>query len=174
MRDLFIAISGPKGIGKSTFLNELSKKLEGKYSLGGIITLGQKERKFLDVKTQETSRFSEEENEKGFQIGKYLISERSLNFAIKAIENSSESKIIFIDEIGRLESEKEGLYSIAQKLFSSISNSEKIVILGVRQEVVPQLTKLFSISPQEVWIIRERPYRYLLEEVLDFIIAKLG
>ncbi len=170
---MYIVISGPKGIGKSTFLNELSKKLVGKYLLGGIITLGQEERKFLDIKTQETSCFSKEENEKGLQIGKFLISERALNFAIKAIENSSESEIIFLDEIGRLESEKKGLYSAVYKLFSSINKSKKIIILGVRQEVIPQLKKLFLISPQEILIIEGRPYERLLEEVFDFIISEL-
>ena len=173
MKYLIIVISGPKGIGKSTFLFKLSKRLLNKFSLGGVITLGQEERNFLDIKTQKTSSFSDVITKKGIQIGKYFISEKALNFASDAIKHSLETEVIFIDEIGRLEAEQKGLFSDISRFFSSNEISKKIVILGVRQEVVPILSNLFSIHPNVVKMIEERPCEELIEEISNIVIKHL-
>lgn len=172
MKNLFIVISGAIGIGKSTFLSNLSEKLSEKYQVGGFITLGQETKRFVDLKTKEISLFREEEDKKGIRIGKYFIANRALNFVSKTLDDVSNLDIIFVDEIGKLESKKEGLFDTISKMFSVIIK-EKIVILGVRQEIVNQLTDLFSIYPEKVWILSEQPSEILLDEVFDFIIESL-
>ena len=60
-----------KGVGKSTFLDRLSESFSDIYEVGGIITLGQEKRKFVDVKTRENSVFAIDKEENGIQIGSF-------------------------------------------------------------------------------------------------------
>ncbi|NPD88349.1 MAG: AAA family ATPase [Asgard group archaeon] len=170
---MFIVISGPIGIGKSTLLKNLAKRLAETNQIGGIITLGQETKRFVDLKTQKTSYFKEEKDKKGIQIGKYFIADRALKFAAKTLETASDYDIVFIDEIGRLEVKKRGLYKSIFKLLKSINKEGKIVIFGVRQEVVHQLSRLFSIHPNKTWFLTKQPSEDFLIKVTEFIIKAL-
>ncbi|MCG3220809.1 MAG: AAA family ATPase [Candidatus Heimdallarchaeota archaeon] len=167
---MYIVITGPIGIGKSTFLRKLGKILSGIYNVGGVITIGQENKEFLNLKTKETYSFREEKNENGIQVGKYFIANRALNFAAKALEDVTDVDVIFLDEIGKLESKKEGLFDSFSKLILTVNEEEKVIILGVRKEIEPQLSELFSIETEKVWILEKHSSEDLLLEVADFII----
>ena len=170
MKELYVVITGPKGIGKSTFLRKLGKILSCLYNVGGVITIGQENREFLNLKTKEISAFRKEKEENGIQIGKYFIANRALSFAANSLKDVSDVDLIFVDEIGKLESKKEGLYEPFSKLISTINEEEKVIILGVRKEIVPQLSELFSFDTRKIWFLEKHPSEDLLLEVIDFII----
>lgn len=146
MKLCILVITGERGVGKSTFLEELSLNFLPEYSIGGVITLGQEQRKFLDVRTREEIPFWVEEEVLVEQIGNFKISEKALDFANSRIKEAMHSEIIFIDELGRLEAERKALFSSVKTLIHSISNSSKILILVIRKEFVIKMQKLLDFK----------------------------
>ena len=71
--------------------------MKGDYSIGGVITLGQETRKFLNLNNGEERYFKEENDQNGVSIGNFFISDKSIEFASDAIRTAKDSKIIFID-----------------------------------------------------------------------------
>ena len=79
-------------------------------------------------------------------------------------------EIIFVDEIGKLESKKKGLYEAVQDLVNHVKDEErKLVILSVREELEPIMDLLFEIDPQKIWKLKKQPDEELLSEIMDVI-----
>jgi nucleoside-triphosphatase THEP1 len=167
---MFLIICGPIGIGKSTLLEKLAKELSEKYSVGGVITKGREKRIFVNVKTWKEEEFSREGEKEGEIVGKFLLSTRALNFAKESIKTSYETDIIFVDEIGKLEGSKKGLYAAVQDLVTHMKEEEKkLVILSVREELESVMDLLFEIDPQKIWKLKKQPDQILLQEIMDVI-----
>ena len=167
---MLIVLTGPTKIGKSTLLEKIYRAMKDEYSFGGVITLGQEERKFLDLKSGEERHFKEENDHKGIVIGDFLISDKSLDFASNAIKESEDKKIIIIDEIGILESEKKCLYEPVKALLNSIKDAEdKFILLCVRERVLPQILALYEMKIDDLWRISNQPDEDIFQQLIRFI-----
>ncbi len=162
-------MTGPTKIGKSTLLENIYLALKDEYSFGGVITLGQEKRKFLNLKNGEERNFKEENDQNGITIGDFIISDKSIEFASKAIRASKDSDIIFIDEIGILENEKRCLYEPVKALLEEINFKEKFILLCIRERVLPQLLALFKLKLDDLWRISSNPDEEILDQLVRFI-----
>ncbi len=162
-------MTGPTKIGKSTLLEKIYLALKEDYSIGGIITLGQETRKFLNLNNGEERYFKEEKDLNGISIGDFFISDKSIEFASDAIRTAKDSKIIFIDEIGILENEKKLLYEPVKTLLEKINLQDKFVLLCLRERVLPQLIALLKLKIDDLWRIRSRPDDEILNQLIRFI-----
>ena len=163
-------MSGPTKIGKSTLLEKIYLVLKEEFSIGGVITLGQEKRKFINLKNGNKKNFSENDDEQGITIGDFLISDKAINFASNAIIESKDKEIIIIDEIGILESEKKCLYESVKTLLNSIKNAEdKFILLCVRERVLPQILALYDMKIDDLWRISHHPDEEILDQLIRFI-----
>ena len=166
---MFLVLTGDIGSGKSSLLEQLVNALSDQFSIGGLITKGQERKYFLDIKTREKEYFSSEEKEKGERIGKYFLSRRSLDFAFSVIKESKRNDIIIVDEIGRLEKEKKGLYKAIESLFNDVKKDIKIVIMAIRKDLLQELLSLFSIRPAEIWEVKHSTKDSVLSNLIECI-----
>lgn len=143
--------------------------MKGDYSIGGVITLGQETRKFLNLNNGEERYFKEENDQNGVSIGNFFISDKSIEFASDAIRTAKDSKIIFVDEIGILESEKKLLYEPVKALLEEINIQDKFVLLCLRERVLPQLLALLKHKVDDLWRIGSKPDDEILNQLLSFI-----
>ena len=163
-------ISGPTKIGKSTLLEKIYLALKEEFSIGGVITLGQEKRKFVDLRSGNKRNFSENKGEQGITIGDFLISDKAINFASNAIKESKNKEVIIIDEIGILESEKKCLYEPVRTLLNSITNAgDKFILLCVRERVLPQILALYEMKIDDLWRISHHPDEEILDQLIRFI-----
>ena len=141
------------------------------HSVAGVITEGQKNRSFINVKTNEKVAFYSEGEKIVEKIGDYSISNKALNFANNAIKTSCNSKVIFIDEIGRLEREKKCLYKEISKLLKEKQKiDDKIIIMVIRDFLVQEILELLDIEPLKIWKIKEKPGEGLAKDIYEFIL----
>ncbi|MCG3216678.1 MAG: hypothetical protein KAS63_08130 [Candidatus Heimdallarchaeota archaeon] len=167
---MLLVITGSIASGKTTLLEKLIEILKEKYKVGGVITIGREEKFFLNVKTKKQSVFSESKEKDGETTGKYFISKRALQFAKDAIISSLDSEIIFLDEIGRLEYNKKGIYEPTFNLLRKIEDlKQKIIIVAVREGIQSEIYNLFKIKPDRVWKITQYPQADLWEEIIHHI-----
>ena len=167
---MLIVLTGPTKIGKSTLLEKIYLALKEEFSIGGVITLGQEERIFIDLRTGNKRSFSENDEEQGITIGDYLISDKAIDFASNAIMESKDKEIIIIDEIGILESEKKCLYEPVKTLLNSIDNAgDKFILLCVRERVLPQIIALYKLKIDDLWRISHQPDEEILDQLIRFI-----
>ncbi|MCK5305142.1 MAG: hypothetical protein KAJ72_07820 [Candidatus Heimdallarchaeota archaeon] len=163
-------MSGPTKIGKSTLLEKIYLALKEEFSIGGVITLGQEKRKFVDLRNGNDKHFSENDDEQGITIGDFLISDKAIDFATKAIVESKDKEIIIIDELGILESEKKCLYEPVRKLLNSIRNTgDQFILLCVRERVLPQILALYEMKIDDLWRISHQPDEEILDQLIRFI-----
>ena len=102
----FFVITGRRHIGKTTFVKNIIENLKESFSIGGVLTTGEREKTFVNLANDETYPYYQKNEPIKEQIGDYLISEEAIRFAENAIQSASDSEIIIIDEFGRLEREK--------------------------------------------------------------------
>jgi len=163
-------MSGPTKIGKSTLLEKIYLALKEEFSIGGVITLGQEKRKFVDLRNGNQRFFSENDDGQGITIGDFLISDKAIDFASNAIIESKDKDIIIIDEIGILESEKKCLFEPVKILLNSIKNTgNKFILLCVRERVLPQILALYELKIDDLWRISHRPDEEILDQLIRFI-----
>ncbi len=163
-------MSGPTKIGKSTLLEKIYLALKEEFSIGGVITLGQEKRKFVDLRNGNERNFSESDDEQGITIGDFLISDKAINFASNAIIESKDKEIIIIDEIGILESKKKCLYEPVKTLLNSINNfGDKFILLCVRERVLSQILALYEMKIDDLWRINHQPDEEVLDQLVTFI-----
>ncbi len=166
---MFLVITGDIGSGKSTLVEQFTNAFSDQYRIGGLITKGRERKYFQDIKTRRKEYFSSEEKEEGERIGKYFLSKKSLNFAFSVIKESRKNDIIIIDEIGRLENEKKGLYKAIDNLLENVRNDEKIIILVIRKDLLQELMLLFNITPIEIWEVKHSTKDNVLSNLMDFV-----
>jgi len=163
-------MTGPTKIGKSSLLEKIYLALKEEFSIGGVITLGQEKRIFIDLRNGDKRNFSENEDEQGITIGNFLISDGAIDFASNAIIESKDKEIIIIDEIGILESEKKCLYEPVKTLLNSIKNArDKFILLCVRERVLPQILALYEMKIDDLWRISHQPDEEIISQLIRFI-----
>lgn len=165
----FLCLSGEKGIGKSYLIENIIKECkEKKIRVSGYYTRGQTVRSFVNVNDGTEWAFNEGKGNHT-TIGKFIITDKAFEFAINAL-NESNTDLVIIDEIGRLEFNKKGLYTELMKFFQS----NKHTILAVcRYDYLDLINEIFNIDPEKVWIIEKRDDQdYLMNKILNEVITK--
>ena len=166
---MILVITGDIGSGKSTLVEQFINALSDQYKIGGLITKGQDQKFFQDIKTRKMEYFVSEEKEEGEEIGKYFLSKRSLKFAFSVLKESKKNDVIIIDEIGRLENKKRGLYKAIENLLNEVRNDIKIVILVIRKDLLQELLELFKIAPTEIWEVKHSTKDNVLSNLIEIV-----
>jgi len=101
----------------------------------------------------------------GEKIGKYVFSQKSLDFGNRVIKRSLISNIIVIDELGLLESKEKGLYTSIHEVVEIVKKSDKkLTILCIREDVKSKILNLLAIVPKETLEIKKYPSKRTLEK----------
>ena len=163
----FFIITGQKGEGKTYLLEKLAELLkQNEFSVGGIVTRGQEEKKFVDINTKKEESFWKDSDQLAEQIGNYKISKRALSFAEKVIEGITQEEYCFIDEMGWLEADKKGLYRVIKKLLDREKDNPNLKIIAiVRRQVIEKIKKLCEIEVERIWFYERKEYDRTLPEI---------
>lgn len=149
---MIFVVTGKRGIGKTTLVEKLIKEVEKEgIKVGGVITAGQEERYFISVKDKKQMPFFNDDDAKTVSVGKFSISHNALKFASKEIK-SSISEVIFIDEIGKLEANCEGLYTETKALIDKQTKS--VFVLVIREDNMDQILHCLDLDKRRVRIIK--------------------
>jgi nucleoside-triphosphatase THEP1 len=148
-------ITGKIGSGKTTLIKKLIQKFQfEKIPVSGIysarilengITTGYY---VVNISTGEAETFLREFGDENQQrIGKFYIDSKGVQKGNEILMNS-QSKLIIIDEIGKLELEDRGW---AHSLEQLVTDSKSNLLLSVRKEVLHEVTEKFKISPEIIF-----------------------
>jgi len=167
----FFIITGKRHIGKTTFLLEIIEDLKDSFTIGGVLTLGDEKKAFVNLQNGTKCDYYKENDLIKERIGNYVISEKAIEFAEHAITTAIDSKIIIIDEFGRLEREKKGLYSAIINLVEQIREKKGTILLMVIQiDVVDKAIKLLNLEPEEIGTLKEK---YNNKKIRESILERL-
>lgn len=101
----------------------------------------------------------------GEKIGKYVFSQKSLDFGNRVIRRSLLSNVIIIDELGLLESKERGLYTSIHEVVEIVKKSDKkLMILCIREDVKNKILNLLAIVPKGILEIKKYPSKRTLEK----------
>jgi nucleoside-triphosphatase THEP1 len=144
-----VILSGRIGAGKTRFAERLAADLKMReIEVGGVIqprlvqngkTIGYTIR---DLATGEERLFANLDPP-GIKVGKYFVKEESVAFARRAVERAAkEARVVFIDEVGRLELVDAG----HAPGLRTVLESSALPVLVVRREFVDQVVRTFSLG----------------------------
>ena len=158
MSNVFI-YTGEKGVGKSTYLQEIFLQ---KQNVCGILQPRINGIKYLvDVVTGEQRRLELDNamrDEKVVTIGNYIFSEETFLWGqqklIDAIQTPSE--LIIIDEIGPLELHGSGLEPVLAEIISKAITSDKKLLLVVRPNLAEEVREKYNLVNPDVIYYGER------------------
>jgi nucleoside-triphosphatase THEP1 len=164
-------ITGKIGSGKTSVIQKLIQKfrfenipVSGIYSnriLENEKTTGYD---VVDISTGGTEKFLRQQGDENQQrIGKFYIDAEGLKKGNQILMNSH-SKLIIIDEIGKLELEGRGWANSLEQL---IANSKSSLLLSVREEVIDEVFKKFKISPEIIFNVEEQNSEDLISLILN-------
>jgi nucleoside-triphosphatase THEP1 len=146
MHDQLYILSGPKHSGKTSCLLHWWEKNN---EVGGILTpLINGERVFLELASGTIfSMLANEDSREVLHIGKYEFDQYGFDRAIQVIQDAvnSDKKWIVIDEIGPLELEQKGFYSITSQLLSSLPPHKKLLLI-IREKILQDAIDFFKMK----------------------------
>ena len=147
-------LTGPKNSGKSTRLLNWSKKQ--KNIIGIICPRDSGKRELYSILSNETRMLeAEDKNQEILQIGQYNFLAESFRWAENELMKSVEiiPKWIVIDEIGPLELLSKGFYKATKNLIDNPELIETNLMLVVRDTLVEDIIKFFSLNKKDVQIV---------------------
>jgi len=163
----FFIITGRRHIGKTTFLLEIIEDLKDSFTIGGVLTLGDEKKTFVNLQNGTKCDYYNENDSIKERIGNYVISEKAIKFAEQAMTTAIDSKIIIIDEFGRLEREKKGLFNAIRNLVEQIRDKKGTILLMVIQiDGVDEAIKLLSLEPEEIGTLKKKHNDKKIRELL--------
>jgi nucleoside-triphosphatase THEP1 len=137
-------------------VKKLIEKFEESYSIGGVLAIGEKEKVFVNLSNSEKCPYYQEGEEVKEQIGDYLISENAIRFAEEAIESAIDYDIVIIDEFGRLEREKKGLYKAIERLVRKLKELDEVtLIMVIQNDVMNEALALLELEPEKIWEVQK-------------------
>ncbi|MFO7827268.1 MAG: nucleoside-triphosphatase [Bacteroidales bacterium] len=170
-------LTGSIGQGKTTFIQKIVENFQSKgIVVGGIYsprvmqgetTIGYD---IIDINTNEREVFLRQNTaEKNKQIGRFNINLQGLQKGVKAIKNSSNTntRIVVIDEVGRLELENNGW---AKNIEELICNSQNHVLLVIRDHFVEKVIEKWEIKNYQVFDISEKDFASISNSIHHYII----
>ena len=151
-------LTGAIGQGKTTLIKKIIDKLKvNNIKVGGIYspriiknnkTIGYD---IVNIFTNKRSKFLRIHDKNNTEkIGKYFIINDGLDDGLNAIMEAikNDSKIIIIDEIGKLEMDNKGWSEKLENLF--LNSSEKIILV-VRQEIIADFIKKYNLKSVSIY-----------------------
>ena len=119
-----ILITGVPGIGKTTLINKISDKLKDYHSVGFFTTEIREEgiRKGFELVSLDGRRgiLSHTEIKSPYRVGKYKVDVRGFeDFLVSIPFLGSETKLIIIDEIGKMECLSDKFKNLVRQIFDS-------------------------------------------------------
>lgn len=165
-----IFISGRAGVGKTTLIKRLAEILkELKIPLGGFITLEVRKSsrrvgfEIIDLTTGKRELFASVEFDH-FKVGKYGVNLKVFEkVAIPAVERGLKSKILLIDEIGRMEMESRWF----NRKIKEVMNTKVNLIATLHRNYINifnRYGKVYFITLEN----RERVFNEILEAIKKF------
>ena len=163
-----ILISGVSGAGKTTLCERIVEIAEesGK-KCGGVLcpVAGEGRTIAMDLSTGEKEEMATTDSKaEGIPVGNYIINENGISLGKKAIRNAIEngSDLVFIDEIGPLEREGDGLFPEAERAIAT----EKDVIIIIREKMLDEFTARFPGMGFRTFIINQENRDQLAEKIM--------
>ncbi|MFW9997143.1 MAG: nucleoside-triphosphatase [Candidatus Odinarchaeota archaeon] len=167
---VIFAITGKFQTGKTTLAQRLVTVLRDEgYTCGGVLCPGRDYRVYVNLITGIAHQF--------YCPGDDLIdfdcreiSEEAIEFGQRAIKEAAKAgvDVLFVDEVGKLENQKEGFY---QPLQNILPKRKKPVVTIIRNEVVPEFKKLFNVPLDRIWGLDVNTDR---ENILMEIVAEIS
>lgn len=164
-------VSGDIGQGKTTCItNMLPIFIQNNISVSGIYSERITENKntigydVVDITSNKPSVFLRKTgNPDQSRIGSYYIYNEGFYAGKKALQNNK-TKIVFIDEIGRLETSGNGWSEMLTQL---INNENHHLILSVRNGFIKDVCKTFKIKPTKIFDISDENYAEISEQIIN-------
>ncbi len=144
-------LTGEVGEGKTSVLLDFTRqnkcsgiltlKIKGKRH---FLNIGNGQTKILEVKTDNTKEV--------LQVGKYFFDKGAFDWARNLLLNEAQgdSSTVIIDEYGHLELKGSGFEPLLENLVKSIRNSNKNLIVVVRNNLLEKFQKKFNLTEWEV------------------------
>lgn len=166
-------ITGKVGSGKTTCIKNIIEKFQQEnISVSGIyssrlvennITTGYD---IVNISTNKSIKFLRIKRDSSKQkIGSFYIFNEGLNAGNDALQNSN-SQVIIIDEIGKLEYSGNGWYSAIKQI---IENSDSHTILVVRKEFVTQIIEKFKVKPNSILNVSDENCNAISETIFSAV-----
>lgn len=166
-------ITGGVGQGKTTCIkNLIASFLQNKIPVSGIYSSRILENKntigydVVDITTRKSSALLRKTGDSTQErIGNFYIYNEGFDAGKKTLKNSK-TKIVIIDEIGRLETSGKGWF---EPLNDLIESSGSHLILTVRNEFVNQVSGVFKIEPVHVFDLSTDIYSDISLKIIEDI-----
>lgn len=168
-------ITGKIGSGKTSLIQKLIQKFRIKnISVSGIysprileneITTGYD---VVNITTGESVKFLRITGDEHLErIGKFFIYPEGLKTGNKILQENH-SKLMMIDEIGKLELEGKGWF---ESLIQLIQVSKSNLILSVREEVINEVIEKFRIKPDVIFNVSEQNSDDLFQSISEDLLS---
>lgn len=136
-----LIISGPPGAGKTTLICGVINQLRRRFSVAGLITLGEWENNvrsgytLVNAANGSRRRFAETSDFPGaIKVGRYFVYPSALAFGLDALAYLAQSDVAVIDEVGRWELNGAGWFPVLERLSPDVKS--KLEIWGVGEKNV--------------------------------------
>ncbi|HVK97950.1 MAG TPA: nucleoside-triphosphatase [Flavisolibacter sp.] len=142
-------LTGPVGSGKTTYLQKFCRKKQNIY--GVLSPVINAKRFFVDVANKEVFPMEVEDGELNtLTVGRYTFSSKAFEKACSIIKRALQypAGVLVIDEIGPLELNCQGLYSIVRETIEE--NHSHAIISVVRETLIDDVVNFFGIKDYEV------------------------
>jgi nucleoside-triphosphatase THEP1 len=154
MKKAFLILTAPKGIGKTTRLQQLVKKAGG--NVGGVLSpVIENKRHFMHVASERLWQMEASGDEKRLDIGKFSFSQQAFDKAASILLEdllAPQIQTLIIDEIGPLELKGLGFHDLLFTLIRQKKESQQLCIV-VREGLHEAVMAHFGISDQQLVIV---------------------
>ncbi len=145
-----IIYTGPIRSGKSTSLHDL---VNDRNDVGGFLTLDVDGlRQLYDIRQKVYHPFQTELSENTITIGRFTFLKSAFESMGEIVTRDvkADCRYLVIDELGKLELKKEGLYKMAMELISKQDELAATIIWIVREGLVTEISELFGMDNSTV------------------------
>lgn len=164
-------ITGAVGSGKTTCIENIIEKIrQENISVSGVyssriiennITTGYD---IITISNNESNKFLRTEGDSFQQkIGSFYIFDEGLKTGNDALQNSN-SQLIIVDEIGRLEFSEKGWFNSVEQI---VEKSESHLIMSVRREFVSEIIEKFKLQPESIFNLSEEDCTTISETIFS-------